>query len=96
MPVEAVRRVLKQRVESEPFEIDRAIGHAQDLEETTEPRLRREDERVARRLATQDAERRDREQYVSQRARMNREGQGRSSATAASWRRPFVASAELE
>jgi hypothetical protein len=51
---------------------------------------------VARRLAAQDAERRDREQHVSQRARMNREGQGRSSATAASWRRPFVASAELE
>jgi hypothetical protein len=44
----------------------------------------------------QDAKRRDRQKHVAQGAGMNRECQGRSSATAASWRRPFVASAELE
>ena len=42
------------------------------------------------------AERRDRQEDVAQRAWMNDEGQRRSGASAASWRRPFVASAVPE
>src|SRR4029450_5806969 len=86
----------EQRVEPETLEVERSVDDAQDLEEAADPRLRRDGERIVRSLAPQDAERGNGQEYVAQRAGMDRERQGRSSANAASWRRPFVASAELE
>ena len=72
------------------------MHHAEHLEEPADPRLRREDEAVARRGPSKDAKRRNRQEHVPERPGMDRERQGRSSASAASWRRRFVASAELE
>jgi hypothetical protein len=86
----------EQRVEPETLEVERSVDDAQDLEEAADPRLRRDDERIMRSLAPQDAQRGNGQEDVAQRAGMDRERQGRSSASAASWRRPFVASAELE
>ena len=95
-PVPPVRVILKEGIEPERLEVDRATDNTQAFEEPTDPRLRRCDQRVTRPGVPQDAKRRDRQEHVAQSAGMNRECQGRSSATAASWRRPFVASAELE
>jgi hypothetical protein len=92
----AGRHGREQRVEPETLEVERSVDDAQDLEEAADPRLRRDGERIVRSLAPQDAERGNGQEYVAQRAGMDRERQGRSSANAASWRRPFVASAELE
>jgi len=44
----------------------------------------------------QESERRDGEQNVAERSRMDGERQGERSARAASWSRPFVASAVPE
>jgi len=94
--VPPVRVILKEGIEPERLEVDRAIDNTEDFEEPADPGLRRRDQRVTRPGVPQDAKRRDRQEHVAQGAGMNRECQGRSSATAASWRRPFVASAELE
>jgi hypothetical protein len=92
----AARLGLEQRVEAERLEVHGAIHDAQGFEQPADPRLRRDGQYVPRPLLPENAERRNRQKHVPQRPRMDDERQGRSSASAASWRRPFVASAELE
>ena len=86
-------RLLEQRGEPERVEVDAPIDDAERGEETADPGLRGEHQLGAGPAPSGRAERRDREQDVTQRTRMDDEGQRRSSASAASWRRPFVASA---
>jgi len=74
----------EQRVEPQPLEVDRSIDDTEDLEQSADPRLSRDDDLVARSLLTESAERRNRQEYIAQRPGMDRECQGRSSASAAS------------
>jgi hypothetical protein len=89
-------RLLEQRGQPERVEVDGPIDDSERGQETANPRLRRESQRLAGPAQSRCAERRDRQEDVAQRAWMNDEGQRRSSASAASWRRPFVASAVPE
>jgi hypothetical protein len=86
-------RLLEQPGEPERIEVDGAIDDSERGEEAADPGLRRERQRFVAPASSRRAERRDRQEDVAQRARMDDERQRRSSASAASWRRPFVASA---
>ena len=79
--------------EPERVEVDRSIDDPERGEEAADPGLGRERKRFVGPAPSRRAKRRDGQQDVAQRARMEDEGQRRSSASAASWRRPFVASA---
>src|SRR2546428_51298 len=87
---------LEQRVEPERLEVDGTIHDAERHEKSPDPRLSREDQSVLRPAPPGGAEGGNRQEHVTQRSGMGDERQGRRSASAASWRRPFVASAELE
>ena len=93
---DVVRLARQQRIEPERLERERPVRDAERREEAAEARLAREGERLVGARRLQGAERRDGEQDVAERAGMDRERQGRSSARAASCRRPFVASAVPE
>src|SRR5262245_2760139 len=86
-------RLLEQRGEPERVEIDEPIDDPKRGEETADSGLRGERQLLAGPESPSGAERRDRQQDVPQRPGMDDEGQRRSSASAASWRRPLVASA---
>jgi hypothetical protein len=86
-------RLLEQRGKPERVEVDGPIDDPERGEETADPRLRRECQPLVGPAPSRRAERRDRQEDVAQRAGMDDERQRRSSASAASWRRPFVASA---
>jgi hypothetical protein len=88
-----VVRLLEQRGEPERVEVDGPIDDSERGEETTDPRLSSQRETLGGPASPGRAERRDRQQDVAERPGMDDEGQRRSSASAASWRRPFVASA---
>ena len=88
--------LLEQRGQPERVEVRGPIDDTKRGQETAHPRLRRESQRVVGPAPSRRAERRDRQEDVAQRAGMDDEGQRRSSASAASWRRPFVASAVPE
>ena len=83
----------EQRGEPEGFEVGGPIHDAERGQEPGDPRLRREHEWVVSPATFQGAERRDRQEDVAQRSGVDDERQGRRSASAASCRRPFVASA---
>jgi len=86
-------RLLEQRGEPERVEVDGPIDDPERGEETADPRLRRECQPLVGPAPARRAERRNRQEDVAERAGMDDERQRRSSASAASWRRPFVASA---
>ena len=86
----------EQRVEPQELEVERSIDDPERFEEPADLRLRRDDQGVTRPLVPESAQGRNRQEHIAQSPGMDREGQGRSNASAASWRRPFVASAELE
>lgn len=88
-----VVRLLEQRGEPERVEVDRAIDDPECGEETADPGLSGKRQPFVGPASPDRAERRDREQDIAKRPGMDDEGQRRSSASAASWRRPFVASA---
>jgi hypothetical protein len=88
-----VGRLLEQRGETERVEVDGTVDDTERGEETADPRLSGQREPLVGPAPPGCAERRDRQQDVAQRPGMDDEGQRRSSASAASWRRPFVASA---
>lgn len=88
-----VGRLLEQRGETKRVEVDGAVDDTERGEETADPRLSGQREPLVGPAPPSCAERRDRQQDVAQRPGMDDEGQRRSSASAASWRRPFVASA---
>lgn len=88
-----VGRLLEQRGETERVEVDGAVDDTERGEQTADPRLSGQREPLVGPAPPGCAERRDRQQDVAQRPGMDDEGQRRSSASAASWRRPFVASA---
>jgi len=89
-------RLLEQRGQPERVKVDGPIDDTERGQETADPRLRRERQCVVGPAPPRRAERRDRQEDIAQRAGMDDEGQRRSSASAASWRRPFVASAVPE
>ena len=91
--VDAGRFDLEERREPERLEVAGSIHDTERAQEIADPRLRRENERVVRPALLQGAERWDRQEDVAQRSGMDDECQGRRRASAASWRRPFVASA---
>ena len=84
LTLRAVGLGAEQRVEPQQLEVERSIDDTEDLEQSADPRLSRDDELVARSLLTEGAERRNRQEHVAQRPGMDRECQGRSSASAAS------------
>ena len=84
---------LEERREPERLEVAGSIHDTERAQELADPWLRRENERVVRPALLQGAERGDRQEDVAQRSGMDDERQGRRRASAASWRRPFVASA---
>ena len=86
-------RLLEQRGETERVEVDGAVDNTKRGEETADPRLSGQRQPLVGPAPPGCAERRDRQQDVAERPGMDDEGQRRSSASAASWRRPFVASA---
>jgi hypothetical protein len=85
--------LLEERGEPERVEVDGSIDDPERGEEAADPGLCRERKRFVGPAPSRRAERRDGQQGVTQRAGMDDEGQRRSSASAASCRRPFVASA---
>jgi hypothetical protein len=85
--------LLEERGEPERVEVDESIDDLERGEEAADPGLGRNRKRLVGPAPSRRAERRDRQQDIAQRAGMDDEGQRRSNASAASWRRPFVASA---
>ena len=85
--------LLEERGEPERVEVDESIDDVERGEEAADPGLGRNRKRFVGPAPSRRAERRDRQQDIAQRAGMDDEGQRRSNASAASWRRPFVASA---
>jgi hypothetical protein len=88
-----VVRLLEQRGDPERVEVHGAIDDTQRGEETPDLRLSGQRQPLVGPASPDRAERRDRQQNIAERPGMDDEGQRRSSASAASWRRPFVASA---
>ena len=85
--------LLEERGEPERVEVDESIDDLERSEEAADPGLGRNHKGFVWPAPSRRAERRDRQQDIAQRAGMDDEGQRRSNASAASWRRPFVASA---
>ncbi len=90
------RRGPEQAVEAERVERDRPVDDAERREKLADPGLGGEEQGLGGILVLDEPERRDREQNVAERARMDDERQGERSARAASCNRPFVASAVPE
>jgi len=83
-------------LEAKRVERDRPVHDAERREKLADPGLGGKQQGLEWVPVLQESERRDGEQNVAERSRMDGERQGERSARAASWSRPFVASAVPE